>query len=332
MRCHKSVFLAGLCSAVLLADSPAQSFPSEWGPPPVEQMADFVRLPYGFGQGSSTLAGWIEAQAKFIGFPKSEEVYQPLPPAGTVSTQAAPYPIGQPSTGSAPTSRTVDASPVKMAAKGLSSRFMGSKQVDLSCDYKGKTYTAELGLGNKAYKQYLGRDQYDWSKKDRSGLLTRVADPGDYGVTQLANAINRHAREQGLNDNEKAELAVAFVQQGVKYGDSRPGGGINYPFVTLYDQQGVCGDKSVLLSALLRRLGYASSLFYYYPRDNEPQTDPDNPHHMVSGILTADRNGNYGTSYANIESSGTGLIGEPLPWPKPKELILTSHGRPYSGK
>jgi hypothetical protein len=37
-----------------------KSFPAHWGPPPKIQTMDFVPLPGGYGNGSSTLAKWIE--------------------------------------------------------------------------------------------------------------------------------------------------------------------------------------------------------------------------------------------------------------------------------
>ncbi len=34
-------------------------FPKQWGNPPAIQTSDWVELPAGFGQGSSTLRNWI---------------------------------------------------------------------------------------------------------------------------------------------------------------------------------------------------------------------------------------------------------------------------------
>jgi len=264
----------------------------------------------------------------------------PLPPAVQSPAYVATYSpaatavgaatIPQQLRGSAPAAQPAPSSR-SVAGRGFSAPNWGSKRVTLNCRYKGKDYRADLTLSQAAFREYLEReDLIGWAEPGRGGLLARVSDQRDSGVAQLANAINRQAREQGLNDNERAELAKAFVQQGVKYGDVRPVEGIKYPYVTLYDESGVCGDKSVLLAALLRRLGYASSLFYYYPRANEPQNNPDNPHHMVAGIRMADGRGSYGTAYATIETSGDSKIGAPLSWPKPKELVLTSNGRSYS--
>ena len=43
---------------------PQKSFPRHWGAPPRIQVRDFVKLPGGFGKGSSTLAKWISTNLK----------------------------------------------------------------------------------------------------------------------------------------------------------------------------------------------------------------------------------------------------------------------------
>lgn len=43
---------------------PSKSFPSHWGTPPEVQVRDIVKLPGGFGKGSSTLADWIKENIK----------------------------------------------------------------------------------------------------------------------------------------------------------------------------------------------------------------------------------------------------------------------------
>ena len=55
-------------------------FPSHWGTPPLRQTRDLRPLPGGYGQGSSTLARWIEEKMAADAAPKAQE---PTPPAGT---------------------------------------------------------------------------------------------------------------------------------------------------------------------------------------------------------------------------------------------------------
>jgi hypothetical protein len=43
-------------------DAPASRFPKHWGPEPSKQTRDHRQLPRGYGNGSSTLAKWIQSK------------------------------------------------------------------------------------------------------------------------------------------------------------------------------------------------------------------------------------------------------------------------------
>lgn len=51
----------GVLSATLLLAETKKEFPAHWGQPPEIQLRDYVELPAGYGQGSSTLRNWIAA-------------------------------------------------------------------------------------------------------------------------------------------------------------------------------------------------------------------------------------------------------------------------------
>jgi hypothetical protein len=53
--------MMGVLSATLVAAETKKEFPAHWGQPPEIQLRDFVELPAGYGQGSSTLRNWIAA-------------------------------------------------------------------------------------------------------------------------------------------------------------------------------------------------------------------------------------------------------------------------------
>jgi hypothetical protein len=55
----KNVVFAVSC-AVLTAQPASKSFPEHWGEPPQIQTRDMRPLPGGFGEGSSTVANWIQ--------------------------------------------------------------------------------------------------------------------------------------------------------------------------------------------------------------------------------------------------------------------------------
>lgn len=55
-----TLFCAAFLALVVSANAQNKSFPAHWGAPPKIQTMDYVPLPGGYGNGSSTLAKWIE--------------------------------------------------------------------------------------------------------------------------------------------------------------------------------------------------------------------------------------------------------------------------------
>lgn len=78
------------------------------------------------------------------------------------------------------------------------------------------------------------------------------------------------------NKDDQARIAISLVQN-IRFGSSndvvRFGGSefnySRYPYQVLYDQEGICGEKTELLAFLLRELGYGTSLFYYNAENHE---------------------------------------------------------------
>ncbi len=69
-----------------------------------------------------------------------------------------------------------------------------------------------------------------------------------------------------------------------------------YPYEVLYDNAGVCGDKSQLLAFLLKELGYSVVIFEF-----------NSENHMAVGILCDE--GNYNTNYCFIEATEPTKVG-----------------------
>lgn len=70
-----------------------------------------------------------------------------------------------------------------------------------------------------------------------------------------------------------------------------------YPYETLYDQQGVCGEKSELLVFLLREIGY-ETVFFYNKLEN----------HESVGIKCPEEYGHVGTGYCFVETTGPAIM------------------------
>jgi hypothetical protein len=106
------------------------------------------------------------------------------------------------------------------------------------------------------------------------------------------------------NKDDQARIAVSLVQN-IPFGGSGKtfkfsGQEINYSryaYEVLYDQKGVCGEKSELLALLLKELGYGLVLFYY-PEEN----------HEAIGIKCPLEKSVLKSGYCFIETSGPSII------------------------
>ncbi|MDE1848472.1 MAG: hypothetical protein KGH55_00360 [Nanoarchaeota archaeon] len=104
----------------------------------------------------------------------------------------------------------------------------------------------------------------------------------------------------------QARIAISLVQN-IPWGSSGKtvnfgAGAVNYsryPYEVLYDNQGLCGEKSELLVFLLRDLGYGTALFYY-PQEN----------HETAGIKCPVQESVGGTGYCFIEASGPAILSD----------------------
>ena len=187
---------------------------------------------------------------------------------------------------------------------------------DFTWRYHGKTYTLEATLYDSLYEFYrslptgvplasgaAGKDTEWWTRLN--ALFLRAID-GDSTVPDIARAIRRLGEQNSLDENQLVELVAAFVQS-IPYDqgktDRRETGldGISekttYPYEVLYDQTGVCQDKSYLAYRILQELGMGVSIFLFPdPRDN----------HMAVGVRCPSEYANYDSGYCFLETTGTG--------------------------
>jgi len=106
------------------------------------------------------------------------------------------------------------------------------------------------------------------------------------------------------NKDDQARIAISLVQnipfgnsnKTIRFGDTYIEY-YRYPYEVLYDLQGVCGEKSELLSFLLRELGYETA-FLYYVKEN----------HEATGIKCPIEKSLNRTGYCFIETTGPSII------------------------
>lgn len=128
---------------------------------------------------------------------------------------------------------------------------------------------------------------------------------------------------------DQARIAISLVQN-IPWGSSGKtvifGGNAvdysRYPYEVLYDNQGLCGEKSELLAAILKDLGYGVALFYY-PQEN----------HEAVGIACPVEHSLNGTGFCFVETSGPAIISDSsiiyrggITLSSSPEIILISNG------
>jgi hypothetical protein len=127
--------------------------------------------------------------------------------------------------------------------------------------------------------------------------LTFINEPNQQNdLDNLVNSI----KAKTSNQDDQARIAISLVQK-IPYDyaklSSGTGATIRYPYETLYDDKGICEEKSLLLAYLLRGLGYGVVLFEY-PTEN----------HMAIGIKSPAAYAYKNTGYAFVETTEPTII------------------------
>ncbi len=143
----------------------------------------------------------------------------------------------------------------------------------------------------------------------------------DNTILRIVSDIKEIASENEFSNDELVEVVVAFVQS-IPYDDDKarlitslpesyyeddydvkskiektlP----RYPYETLYDNTGICTDKSFLTTSLISKLGYGVALF-----------DFDKEEHIALAIKCPIEYSSYDSGYCFTETTETGFkIGE----------------------
>lgn len=182
------------------------------------------------------------------------------------------------------------------------------KETEFQWEYNGKNYklseTFYASLYNfyanspKTYS-YQGEISTEWEKDYYAMFLTHTK--SDDSISLLATDLQNLGTEKKLNPDQMVELTLAFVQA-IPYDHLRAeqilsGSGVtNYPYETLFENKGVCSDKSFLLANLLSKMGYGTALLTY-----------DDEQHMAVGIGCPAEFSSYDSGYCYAETTSSGF-------------------------
>src|SRR3989338_1741322 len=219
---------------------------------------------------------------------------------------------------------------LSQAEKILSAKA-GEKPSSFSWKYKGRGYALDESLYESYYRFYKtlpvsspanDASQVKWYTTYNEMFIAGAV--GDDTIQVLAEKIRVLGEERKLNENQMVELVAAFVQT-IPYDqgklERRKSGldgvteKITYPYEVLYENTGVCQDKSYLAYALLKKLGYGVAIFLFPdPRDN----------HMAVGVKCPLQYSNYDSGYCFLETTSLGNRIGVVPDLIPQSRIATS--------
>ena len=165
-------------------------------------------------------------------------------------------------------------------------------------------YTWDLPISLGTYLNYYFKDRpTEWEE-----WVDMVNDPDDdYCITSMVQNVNEAAIRDDLSEIDKVNFVIDFVQS-LPYTEDSVTTDWNeyprYPIETLFDRGGDCEDTSILVAALLDRLGYEVALLI-----------PVDKNHCAVGVAIEGAYGTYydhdGTRYFYLETTGEGWeIGE----------------------
>ena len=184
----------------------------------------------------------------------------------------------------------------------------GDKVVPFNWKYKGKNYDINETLYDSYYNFYHNlstnifsdeKNPYDLNEKYNELFIQKRE--GDNLIKSIADSIRDLGEKNKLNENQIAELALNFVQT-IPYDNdkfkNRQAGlkgfseKVTFPYEVLYENKGVCQDKSYLAYALFKDLGYGVAIFLF-----------QNENHMSIGIKCPKEYSNYDSGYCFAETT-----------------------------
>ena len=183
----------------------------------------------------------------------------------------------------------------------------GQKEITLNYLLSGRQYGINFNSFEGAYDHIFNTSRVIYYE----GF--EIPFRSDFKIQSINNEIQKEMllplvkKIQNLAPHDKtqqARIAVSIVQN-IPYGfsekdDTFENLDINhsrYPYEVLYENQGICGEKSQLLAFLLKELGYGVSIFYFADENHE-----------AVGIKCPIEKSFYGSGYCFVETGGPSII------------------------
>jgi len=145
--------------------------------------------------------------------------------------------------------------------------------------YKGKEFDLTMDIPLQKYLYYKEKRRPSWLNHHYrhpyyyfAEYVAMASDPDDDAtIDAITGYLDEVAAAENLNDYEKIEFALTFVQSFTYIGDNVTGTldeYPRYPVETLFEREGDCEDTSILLAAILDNMGYDVALLLFEEFDH----------------------------------------------------------------
>ncbi len=209
--------------------------------------------------------------------------------------------------------RPRDPLPHKASEEELPPELTGQTGRTYGFEYSCQSYSLSLPIFDSLYDYFAATDKSfyyqgslppDWQEEYYLQFLE-----SEYDLEAISSLVAAVAGSLNTSDDELVMALTSLVQNltydceklfSYEYQDGE-GFETNFPYETLYLQEGVCGDSSILLGKILGEVGYGSA-FLLYNQNN----------HMALGIQCPVEVATYlkdGVGYCYIETTGPFRIG-----------------------
>ena len=192
----------------------------------------------------------------------------------------------------------------------------GAKEITLNCDYHGEALSVSETLYS-SLNTYYSTNPYKvnafWAGDVSAFVFSYEKDPT---IADLVDKIEAIGAEKSLTSDQTVDLAACFLQS-IPYDQPKadlvlstdtyndetiPSVIPRYPYETLYDETGICTDKTYLGAAVMGELGYETAILTF-----------DEEQHMTLGVAVPDGYGSFGTDYGILELTGEGFLVGDIP-------------------
>ena len=180
----------------------------------------------------------------------------------------------------------------------------GGKIVTLNYVLRGKEGKIGFIVYEELYNYLADIPRYMEFQENFTLLDFRLRMLDDANQRELLLPLVVEIQDITKNKEDQARIAISLVQN-IPFGNSDKVavfGNIvsdyqRYPYEVLYDNEGVCGEKSELIVFLLRELGYGTA-FLYYSDEN----------HEAAGIKCPKEYGVDDSEFCFVETTGPSII------------------------